>query len=310
MIILLYGPNKYLLNKKLQEIIDHYQQKHQGLNLHKIDAEQSDFESFWHGFRQKSMFVKNRLTIIENILQNSDFKKNFRKNLQTMADDDEIIVALAAAEIKKTDQALVEKIKKIGKVQEFPKPSKLDANRWLAELNQNHNLQLSSESIRMLIDYMQDDWIKGQETAMRLSSSSDQEETIQNIIRLNEEIQAVDIFHLSSAISQGMKDKALLLTHRYFAQGGRPEGLLPLIIYQFRQLIIVRDLIEKGFEYHQVKQKSGLPAFVFNRVYRQSENLSMDRLRDIYRRIFILDYQLKTGQIDPRTGLDLFIAKI
>jgi len=310
MIILLYGPNEYLLRKKLQEIINHYQQKHQGLDLNRVDAEQLDFKDFWYNFRQKSMFVSRRLTIVDNVFQNTDFKKKFNKNLEILANDEEVIVASAIMEIKKTDQALVKKIKKYGRVQEFPKPSKSETSDWLVDLNHIHNLGLSPESIQAIGDHIENDWNKGWETARRLSVSEDQSIAIRDILRLDQEIQKVDIFKLSAAISQGKKKEALVLMHRYFAQGGRPEGLLPLIIYQFRQLIIVRDLIDRGLNYREAQKASGLVAFIFNRVYNQAEQMDMDYLRGLYQKIFKLDYQLKTGRIEPRTGLDLLVSQI
>ncbi len=310
MIILLYGSNKYLLQKKLREIVDRYQQKHQGLSLCRFDAEQSDFQSFWQDFQQKSMFVQHRLTIIENIFQGEEFKKQFKKQLKCLAEDDQIIVAWEADRPKSADRAFVERIKKYGQAQEFPQPKKTETKKWLIEMSRQHQLDLSAEIIDGLAEQIKGDWFQGQEAVSRLAASGNQLETMKELEHMAGEIEAIDVFRLTAAISRGVKDKALSLTHLYFSQGGRPEKLLALIVFQFRQLLIVRDLIERGADYYQVRRSSGLPSFVVWRLYGQAEELTMERLRDIYRQLFELDRQLKTGQVDSRTGFDLFIAKV
>lgn len=311
MIILLYGSNRYLLKQKLNEIVERYRQKHQGLNLVRFDAQEESFSSFWQQIRQPSMFVNRRLTIIENVFQGEEFKKQFKKQVDYLDQKQEIVVAWSVAErTKKTDRDLIEKVKKTGQVQEFAKPTKDQTRNWLKELSQRHQIFLSDELSEQLVDYVRDDWQRGPEAIKRLAASQNQAETISSLQIQDEAFQEINIFQLTGAIAQGLKGQALTLVHRFFFQGGRPEQLLPVIVYQFRQLLAVRDLIEKGYNYYQVRRLSGVPPFVFSRVYAQAEQLDRRKITEIYQQLFRLDYQIKTGQIDFRTGFDLFIAKV
>ena len=310
MIILLYGQNEYLLRRKSKEILEKYRHKNQGLNLNRIDAEFSDFQDFWQEFRQKSMLVDRRLTIIENIFKGTEFKKHFRKQLEILASDQEVILAIETNKIKKTDQPLIDKIKKQGKVQEFPIASKAETRQWLSQLIESKQLNLTPETFETLINHIQNDWRKGEDIVSRLAVSDDQEETLNHLKGLAEELQPINVFHMTGAISQGMKGKAISLAHRYFSQGGRAEGLLPVVVYQFRQIIIVRDLIERGLDYYQIKKLVKIPSFAFNQVYVQAEKTKLDHLKKLYHDLFNLDYQTKTGQIDAKTGFDLFIARV
>lgn len=308
MIILLYGQNNYRLKRKLKEIIDRYRQKHPRVNLSRIDAEQLDFADFWREFQQKSIFVSRRLIIIDNIFLGRDFKKQFKKQLKKLMADEDILVAWSATEPKKEDQLLVERIKKGGQVQKFPQPKRSDTRRWLEEFDQQ--LDLSGEAKERLIDYIQDDWIRGQAAISRLILTNDRSSEIARLDRMREQTEEINLFSLTEAIAQGSKEKALMMVHRYFSQKGRPERLLPIVVYQFRQLLLVRDLIERGQDYHQIKRSAKIPPFVLGRIYQPAQNVSLNGLKKVYRQLFALDYQIKTGQVDFRTGFDLFIARV
>lgn len=310
MIIILYGPNKYLLKEKLRAIIARYQQKHQGLDLRRLDAEQTEFADFWDSFRQKSMLVQRRLTVVDNLFQGEDFKKEFGRRLKELAADPEVVVAWATEAPKKADRILVEKAKKLGQVQEFPRPGRAETRKWVSSLAAEQGLSLSAEALEELIRYIGDDWQKGRRALTRLATADQKEDVLAELGKMEQSMESVDVFRLTAAISRGFKDKALMAAHRYFAQGGRPEKLLPLTAYQFRQLMIVRDLIDRGADYQQARRLSGLPGFVFRQVYLQAEKTTLERLKKIYRHLFELDRKIKTGQIDFRTGFDLFIAKV
>jgi DNA polymerase III subunit delta len=309
MIILLYGQNEYLIRQKLAGILERYRHKNKDLNLCRFDAEIDDFQNFWREFRQKSMLVESRLTVIENIFQGAEFKKGFKKNLDIIASDQEIIVALETGKIKKADSLLIEKIKEKGKIQEFQQPNKSETERWIVELSSSYQVKLDSDTVRFLVNYAKDDWLKGQEALVRLATSENQVETVESLNKNSQEIETINVFNLTGAISQGLKAQALVLAHRYFAQGGRPEGLLPLLTYQFRQILVVRDLIERGYDYYQIKKLSKVPPFVFGKIYTQAENSSLDSLKKTYAGLFDLEYKIKTGQLEARTGFDLFVAQ-
>lgn len=311
MIILLYGSNHYLIKEKLNEIVERYRQKYQGLNLARFDAQETSFTDFWRQMQQPSMFVDHRLTIIENLFQGEDFKKHFKKQVDRLNQGQEVVVAWSITErTKKADRELADQIRVAGRVQEFVKPTKNQTRIWLAKTIKEHQIDLPESLFGELVDYVGTDWQRGQEAVKRLAATKDQLGEISQLQRQDQAFQEVNIFHLTGAIAQGAKKQALGLVHRFFYQGGRPERLLPVIVYQFRQLLIVCDLLERGFDYYQIRRIAGIPPFVFGQIYAQAEQSNRQQLADIYQRLFRLDYQIKTGQIDFRTGFDLFIARI
>ena len=80
MIIFIYGPDTYRLNRKLDEIVGQYQKIHKsGLNLRYFDLSEEDisFSNFIDEFGQTSMFKEKRLIILKNVFSHSDFEEKF-----------------------------------------------------------------------------------------------------------------------------------------------------------------------------------------------------------------------------------------
>jgi len=119
-----------------------------------------------------------------------------------------------------------------------------------------------------------------------------------------------DIFKTVDAIADKNKRKALKLLHKHLEKGDSPLYLLSMINYQFRNILIVKDFIEKHKTYNTILKRSGFHPFVVKKAYFQSQKFSFKDLKKIYRKIFQVDLQIKTGRIEPETALDLLIAEI
>jgi DNA polymerase-3 subunit delta len=83
-----------------------------------------------------------------------------------------------------------------------------------------------------------------------------------------------------------------------------------MINYQFRNLLIIKDLLEKRIPYEVIVKKSALHPFVVKKSYEQCRGFSFTELKKIYQRIFQVDLDIKTGRIEPEMALDIFVAGI
>jgi len=119
-----------------------------------------------------------------------------------------------------------------------------------------------------------------------------------------------DIFKTIDAIADKNKKQALNLLHKHLEKGDSPLYLLSMINYQFRNLLAVKDLIEKQIPYNIILKRSGLHPFVVKKSYYQSQKFTFQELKKIYQKIFKKDLDIKTGRIQPEIALDLLIAEI
>ena len=118
------------------------------------------------------------------------------------------------------------------------------------------------------------------------------------------------IFKTIDAIAQKNKKQALLLIHKHLEKGDNPLYLLSMINFQFRNLLIIKDLIERHSPYYSISKMTGLHPFIVKKSHQQADKFTLQELKKIYRRIFEVDLAIKTGKIGSETALDLLITEI
>src|SRR3989344_2090789 len=77
----------------------------------------------------------------------------------------------------------------------------------------------------------------------------------------------LDIFKTIDALAAKNKKQALALLHKHLDGGEVPLYLLSMIAYQFKNLLIVKELAQKGLMYASIVKKSGLHPFVVKKTY-------------------------------------------
>ena len=75
--------------------------------------------------------------------------------------------------------------------------------------------------------------------------------------------------------------------------------LLDRFVYQFRNLIKVKT-----------GKCADLHPFVFRKTQSQARNFSFEELKKIYRKLLEIDLDMKTGRVDARTALELFVTEL
>jgi DNA polymerase-3 subunit delta len=99
--------------------------------------------------------------------------------------------------------------------------------------------------------------------------------------------------------------------HRLLDSGEAELKILTMIVYQFRNLLIVKDQVSRGVTSQwDMAKKAGLHPFVAQKTLVQCKNYSFDDLKAIYKMLLDYDLKMKTGQLDPKTGLDLLVVKL
>jgi DNA polymerase-3 subunit delta len=106
------------------------------------------------------------------------------------------------------------------------------------------------------------------------------------------------------------KKQALKLLHDHLEKGDHPLYLLSMISFQFRNLLVIKDLMEKNVPYYSIPKMTKMHPFVVKKTYEQARKFSFQELKKIYQKIFQVDLSIKTGKIDPTTALDFLIVSI
>jgi len=307
MIIFLYGEDSYRSREKLNEIINRYKKSHKNeLNLRRFESKGLDFEDFRNELQIMPMFKEKKLLILSDVFSNEKFKEEFLKNSNKTADADYVIVFYEDKAVLCSDP-LFKFLKKEAKIQEFSTLNSQRLKNWLKKEFGKYQVEVGAAVLDKLIKFVGSNlWQLSNEVKKLVAFKKGGKIEVRDVELLVKPKVDTAIFKTIDAIALKHKSQALNLLHRHLEKGDSPVYLLTMINYQFRNILEIKDLLERG----KPLSCSKLSYFVAKKSYEQAQQFSLDELKKIYRKIFEVDYNIKKGKIEPQTALDLLIAEI
>ena len=103
---------------------------------------------------------------------------------------------------------------------------------------------------------------------------------------------------------------ALARLHRLVEGGTAPEGILPVLAWQVRTLIAVRDLLDRRVPDSRMAEASGLNDYTLRKALPQARHFTMPKLREAHSRLLDLDHGVKTGEADAELSLDALVVEM
>ncbi|MBZ9578682.1 DNA polymerase III subunit delta [Patescibacteria group bacterium] len=321
MIIFLYGEDTYRSRQKLNEIIEHYKKIHKsGLNLKYFDFKKDSFEDFRDSFRSFTMFDEKKLMVLKNVFLNSKIEDDFLNFLENLSDSKDLVLFYE----EKIDEKrpLFKLFKKYGKSQNFEllkgKALKNWVKREFKKCSTPHQgrsglgrAKITPDALELFISYVGNDlWQMANEIKKLVNYKNKKKIEIKDISALVKPKIETDIFKTIDAIASKNKKEALLLVKKHLEKGDSPSYILAMINFQFRNLLVIKDLIEKGKSLNAIFKEVDLHPFVIKKSYALSKKFKFDELKKIYQKIFQADLDIKTGKIDSKAALETLLIKI
>ena len=242
----------------------------------------------------------------------------------------------APGEISEKDE-LFKFLKKYGKSQEFEPLKGAKLKNWVEKEFEKQGAKATPRASEKLIDFIGNNlWqfsneikklvaYKNKPAFVKASAGKPRSREIS--LRGKQKIEEKDvellvrpkieteIFKTIDAIAAKNKKTALKLIHQHLERGDSPLYLLSMVNFQFRNLLIIKsrdqssnDIRTGGIK--KMAQELNLHPFVIKKSLWQARKFSLEELKRIYRKIFQIDLNIKTGRLDPQIALDLLITEI
>lgn len=275
-----------------------------------FDGGNLNFQDFKSEIETASMFREKKLVVLKDIFSNKDFQEEFLKQGEKFVNSDNIILIYEKKEIDKNNP-LFKFLKKHSKSQEFEPLRDQKLKNWVKKEFGKYQAEADPKAMDELINFIGNDLWQMENEIKKLVNYKDgqkiKREDIELLVRPKIE---TDIFKTIDAISEKKKSRALFLLHQHLEKGDAPLYLLAMINFQFRNLLTIKELIEKNTPYYKIINKSNLHPFIVKKSYQQAQRFTLQQLKKIYQKIFEVDLGIKTGKVEPETGLDMLIAGI
>lgn len=117
------------------------------------------------------------------------------------------------------------------------------------------------------------------------------------------------IFDMVDAMGQRRAAVAVRELHKILEKD-EPLYVLGMIVRQFRLMLLAKEMLEARANEGEVAHILGLHPFPAGKICHQARNFSLASLERIYHRLLDFDFEIKTGQVEPRVALETFVGAL
>lgn len=115
------------------------------------------------------------------------------------------------------------------------------------------------------------------------------------------------VFDLTDAVSQLQMEKAIRIIDELLQMKEPVHFIMAMVSRQTGILLKMKKVEGKRLSSAEIAKVVGIQPFLINKVQRQAASFTTDELKALVKRCMETDLAVKTGKIDARTALELFI---
>ncbi len=316
-VFLLYGAEKYIINEKINEIVNEIEQKTgERPELVFLDDDETSITQLQNNLTYSSLFSLSKVIIIKQPfwLQKATRKSGkinevlevFKYYFTEDYPDQYLLVS--TEELNKSNP-LVKLFMEKAKVIECQALDQMGLSKWLVTRLNAKGLQANNEALKLMAGSGQDMYylVNLIEKLSLAGLTNITPGHLQDELEINSEIK---IFKLTDALFNKNIKAGLAALHQLIEQGQTAPYFIAMINNQFMSLAKVKAAVDKGYTRTQIEQVTGLKSFVVRNMLNHVGKYSWPKLWDVFALLLDTDIKLKTTSQDKNILMESLIIKI
>lgn len=320
MILCIFGDDSFRSREFLRKSINEFKQKRdpQGLNTLIFDVSKEAPDRIFSEITAAPFLAEKRMVVLLNTLSNND--KDFLHQIIVMIEekkipDSAVLVFWQSEAVGKTTEA-----KKLSEILSKEKYSynfeKMDVGElvvWIVKEVKDRGGKIDRMAATFIAQNSGSDiWLVNSLLDQLISYKSGAEIRSEDARLFIEEKIDDSIFNLVDAIVSGDKKAAYKMIKKQRQIGQEDAYIFSMILRQFKILMQLRDLWERGdnLTSEQLAKTLKLHSFVVKKSMPFVRRFSMDQLKKIFDELLDVDVKTKTGVISQPYLIDFFVGKI
>ena len=308
---ILYGELYPMIRKHLNKILKERLGDVDDFNVTKIDLDESSLDEVAYeasslplGYDKKALVVDNCVFLTKEVKKEDEEK--VLDILKNSTDDIDLIFILRSEKIDQKGK-IFNYIKENGQVFEFLNISKEDWPIYIRKYFKNKNVEITSEAVNELVSRVDGDltrFINEAEKLCLYKSSI----TLADVTLMVSKPLEDDAFQMSNALFRGENGVAISIYRDLKLLGQKfVDALIPMLASQFRFISEVCFLDSRGLDKDDIASELGVSPVRVKIALKNSRNISRRQIANALDKLYNLDLQIKSGQIDRSYGLELFL---
>ena len=308
---ILYGELDPMIRKRLNKILKERLGEVDDFNVVKIDLDESSLEEIAYessslplGYEKKAVVVDNCLFLTSDV--ESKDEEKVLEILKNSSDDIDIFFILKNDKVDKKGK-IFNFVKEHGQVLEFLNISKEEWPLYIKKYFKNKDVEITSEAVEELSNRVDGDLNRFINEAEKLCLYKNPI-TVTDVALMVAKPLEDDAFQMSNALFRGENGVAISIYRDLKLLGQKStETLIPMLASQFRFISQVCFLDSKGLEKEEIAKELSANPFRVKMALKNARNVARKQIANVLDKLYNLDLQIKSGQIDRSYGLELFL---
>lgn len=322
-VLLLYGPESYLIRWVLSQITDRYVPQetemfnHTMFSGHTYDSAQPVIEAC----EMIPMMAEKRLVTLRRLKRKGGPSPN-----QGAIDDlaaylgsvpESTLLIITMEDRDDAGKEFADAVKKAGRIYHFDRLEKSVFAGFTRKYLKQAGASFTNDTVLAIMelsgyydresDYSLDDLMGDIQKLAMYSSGSITREDVETIVLGNEE---TDGFAFTDALSSGNKQEALRILSSMLSHGSNEFNILGLICSQFEVMMLIQETREHRQAASFLEKELRLNSYRIRRLSGPASRFTSSQLKRSLLKAYEIDRNVKTGVMDARLGLELFVTAV
>jgi DNA polymerase III subunit delta len=304
-----HSTNDFLLNLTVEEKIKEF--KVDPFNIIKYDLLENTSDDILEDLQTVSFFAEKKVIIVRNIneLEKEDefVVKNWVSYLEKPNPD--VILILPMPEVLKETTPIGGALFKYAYIEKVKDMDKKDYPEFIKNMFKKYGYQITDDAVESLLERTNLDFnlINQEAEKLMLFAYDTKEITERAVLLLVSRNLEENIFELTNALLSKNQAKTIEIFYDLVARNEDPLRILNNIVGKIRELMHAKLLLEKGYRQDQIAEhfhiKSGRAFYLV----KNAQAINFQSLENHLKKLSKLDYDIKSGKIDKKLGLELYL---
>jgi len=310
-VYLIFGEEKYLVHNVKKVLRNALKNGEDDFNYCEYYGKETDEKEVIEFAETMPFLSEHRVVLAENT---GWFKKATDKISDYIADYDNIpdtaIIIFIEDEVDKRNK-LYKSVKSKGYICDCSRPGRNELIQWVSKFFSNNGKIVSGKTAAYIVDTVGMDMnILSGELEKLLTYPSDDNTITEELVDYVciPEIKG-KIFEMIDMIGNKQSERAMELYYDLIAVREAPLKILILLTRQFNSLYQVKELLNMGYGYREISDKTKINDFILKKYVRQCDNFKLSTLKKAFAYCVNLDEAIKKGNVNDKIAVELVILK-
>ena len=310
-ILLLFGKNEYLVLRKVREYIGTFGDN---ADIMKYDLLETEFSEVYEELITDSLFSSKKIIVINNV---REFVKLESDDIVSLINyikkpNENTLLIMTHIDAAMLEDDLFKEMNKYVYLEEIADFAETDFKEYVADALKNAGYKVEESAISILLErsvldmYLLDQEIK----KLMIYKIEDKKISKQDVLDIVSRNLEEHMYELVNNIIAKDKSRTLAIFDDLVTQKEDPIKIMNSIAMKMKEIAVIKEMLKNSATQDDIAANFGVSR---NRAYhmkKNAESTSMDLVMRYIDDLTKLDYEIKSGFLDKKIGVELFLLKI